>query len=119
MTHHIAQGFFVHRALRRNGRASVAVNDRKQFISWGSRCTAPAIGKATFGLGCVQKSHAYDVRSCVFRTRCDECGTRHFGSKPTASIKCFAGTMGTTAWPETFEPCERSIVLWSITGAKC
>ena len=106
-------------ALRRSTRASVDVNVRKRSILWASRGTAPAIGKGTFGLGCVQKSHDCDARSCVFRIRCDECGTRHFGSKLIASIKYFAGTMRTTAWPETFGPCGRSIVLWSITGAKC
>src|SRR6516162_7814169 len=77
--------------------------------------TAHAIGKATFGLDCVQRSHDCDVRLCVYRIRCGGCDTCRYGSKRTTSIKCFAVTMRTTAWPEISGPCGRSIVLWSIT----
>ncbi len=41
---------------------------RRRFTSWGSPCTAPATRKATFGLGCVRKSHDCDARSCTCRT---------------------------------------------------
>ena len=106
-------------ALRRSGRASVAVNVRKRFTFSDSRCTAPAIGKATFGLDCVQRSHDCDVRLCVYRIKCDGCGTHRSRSKPTTSIKCFAVTMSTTALPETSGHCGRCIVPWSVIGAKC
>jgi len=48
--------------LRSDTRASEAVNARRRFTFWGSRCTARAIGKATFGLGCGRKSHACGAR---------------------------------------------------------
>jgi hypothetical protein len=82
-----------------HGRASVAVSVRKRFIFWSWRCTAPAAGKATFGLEYVQKSHDCDGRLCVYRIGCDGCGTRRFRSNRTTSIKCFAVTMHATALP--------------------
>ena len=42
--------------LRSDMPASVAGTAHRRFISWASRCTALAIGKATFGLDCVRKS---------------------------------------------------------------
>ena len=49
-------------ALRSDMPASVAGTAHRRFISWASRCTALAIGKATFGLDCVRKSHDCDGR---------------------------------------------------------
>src|ERR1017187_2247356 len=49
-------------ALRSDMPASVAGTAHRRFTSWASRCTALAIGKATFGLDCVRKSHDCGVR---------------------------------------------------------
>src|SRR5271157_1282351 len=105
--------------MRKNTRANVAVNARRQFTSWGLPCTAPAIRKVTFESECVRKSHECDAHSCVYRTRCGGCGTRHYKSRQTISIKCSVVTMHTTALPEIFVPCSGCIEPWSATGAKC
>jgi hypothetical protein len=44
-------------------------SNQKRSIFWGSRCTAPAIGKATFGSDCVQRSHDGGVHLCVYGIR--------------------------------------------------
>jgi hypothetical protein len=53
-------GEFTEKTLGHEG--GMAVNARRRFTFWASRCTALAIGKATFGLGCVRKSHACGAR---------------------------------------------------------
>jgi DNA invertase Pin-like site-specific DNA recombinase len=101
------------------GRASVAGDARKRFISWASPCTALVTEKAISGSGCVRKNRACDARSRMRRTRCYACGIRHFGSRWTTSIRCFAATMGTTALPATFGHCNGSIGRWNAAGVRC
>src|SRR3989475_11417258 len=50
-------GRFAQRHASKRGR-----KPQRRFIFWGSRCIARTIGKATFELGCVRKSHACGAR---------------------------------------------------------
>ena len=106
--------------LRSDTRASVAVNARRRFIFWALLCTARAIGKATFGLGCGRRSHA-----------CDAALMRIAGPDAADAALVAPGANGSAqsnaAWPlcilrhcrERAGTCNGSIGPWSVTGARC
>ena len=87
------------------------------FLGFTLYCTRNR--KGNFRIGLRTEKYDCDARSCVFRSKCGECGTRQFRNRRTTSIKCFAVTMPTTALPETSGLCSECIGPWSATGAKC
>jgi hypothetical protein len=57
--------------------------------------------------------------SCRCRTCCDESGTCRSRNRSTLSRRAEGPITPTTALPETFVPCKRSIGRSNATGAKC
>jgi len=90
----------------------------KTIYFLGLRCTA-AIGKAIFGLGCVQKRH--EARHAILRFQGQIQRLRHspLQEQEDHLNQMLRVIMRTTAWLTTPEPSSRSIMLLSITGARC
>ena len=96
--------------------------DRKRpetiyFLGFTLYCTRNRKGNFRVGLR-TEKSR---LRRALMRLQDQMRRMRHLSirSKPTASIKCSAVTMRTTASPGTYGPCNGSIGPWNVTGAKC